>query len=250
MAPLKLIRNSVRYRLRYPGCSVASSAVISADVSFAENVIIGSCVTVRGSTLGKGTIVHTHSVLSQVVSGSNVVFYDHGEFHDVEIGSYSYISTYAKMNMTKVGRFSSIGPSLICGTGDHPVGWISTSPVFFSTLKQCGINFTDKNLFQESKPIVIGNDVWIGAGVFVRDGVTINNGAIVAAGAVVTNDVPEYAIVGGVPAKVIRYRFNEGEIQQLLDIQWWDWSEEQLREAQPHFVKSSVSDLVAWSLGR
>src|SRR5690606_3523018 len=88
--------------------------------------------------------------------------------------------------------------------------------------------------------ITLGNDVWLGAQVFVRDGVVIGDGAIVAAGAVVTADVPPYAIVGGVPAKVLRYRFPEDIIRRLLAVQWWHWDEPRLRGAQPWFVQSDI----------
>ena len=73
-----------------------------------------------------------------------------------------------------------------------------------------------------NKEVVIGNDVWIGGNVSILDGVVVGDGAIIAAGAVVTKDVPPYAVVGGVPAKVIKYRFNEQEIQALLHERWWD----------------------------
>ncbi len=178
----------------------------------------------------------------------NVVFYDQGRFFDVEVGCCSYVATKASVEGTKIGRFCSIGPSLICGSGDHPVDWVSTCPVFFSTLGQCGISFTEKTLFEEQKKFEIGHDVWIGARVFIRDGVVVGSGAIVAAGAVVVDDVPDYAIVGGVPARIIRYRFDDEIIQKLLEIKWWNWSEIQLREVQPYFVSSNIFDFISKAL--
>jgi carbonic anhydrase/acetyltransferase-like protein (isoleucine patch superfamily) len=83
--------------------------------------------------------------------------------------------------------------------------------------------------------------------VFVRDGVRIGNGALIAAGAVVTNDVADYAIVGGVPAKLIRYRFSEAVIHELLEIEWWNWNDSKLREAQPLLSQPDVDAFLAWT---
>lgn len=95
--------------------------------------------------------------------------------------------------------------------------------MFYSTSKQCGVTFATDNVFKEYlKPLKIGNDVWIQQDVFICGGVEISDGAIVLAGAVVTKDVPPYAIVGGVPAKVIRFRYDNETIQFLLRIKWWN----------------------------
>jgi acetyltransferase-like isoleucine patch superfamily enzyme len=151
------------------------------------------------------------------------------------------------MSGVNVGRFTCIGPHFICGYGDHPTNFISTSPVFYSTRKQCGVSFAETSRYDEKRQTTIGNDVWIGARVFVRDGVTIGNGALIAAGAVVTNDVPEYAIAGGVPAKLIRYRFEDDVVRQLLELQWWNWNEDKLRAAQPYLAQPDVNSFLEWT---
>lgn len=93
------------------------------------------------------------------------------------------------------------------------------------------MTYSDDEKYTEFKrQIEIGNDVWIGDSVLILDGVKIGDGAVLAAGAVVTADVPPYAIVGGVPAKVIRYRFNEDEIEHLIKLKWWDKSEQWIKE--------------------
>ena len=87
------------------------------------------------------------------------------------------------------------------------------------------LQFTEKDLFNPSKTTVIGNDVWIGESVVIIDGLKIGTGSIIAAGAVVTKDVEPYSIVGGVPAKLIRFRFEKDIVQKLLNSKWWELSE-------------------------
>lgn len=124
-----------------------------------------------------------------------------------------------------VGRFTSIAPFVDWNPGAHPYQspYVSTCPMFFSTHKQTGTTFANRQCFVEYKGgVTIGNDCWIGQHVFLVGGVTIGDGAVVLAGAVVTKDVPPYAIVGGVPAKIIRYRYDEATIKWLLEIKWWN----------------------------
>lgn len=145
--------------------------------------------------------------------------------HDSYIGSGSTL--YAN-----IGNYCSIGDEVRTVFGSHPTReFVSTSPVFYSLQKQTGRTFTDRQRYEEvltqkneSVPVVIENDVWIGTRVTIVGAVTIHNGAVIASGAVVTKDVPAYSIVGGVPAKEIRKRFSEEEIEALLRIKWWDHS--------------------------
>ena len=132
----------------------------------------------------------------------------------------------------KIGRFCSISNHVICNAGIHPfqAPFATTSPCFFSLRKQNGATFATQQMLNEIKTTdnegafdcEIGNDVWICEGVFINGGIHIADGAVVLAHAVVTKDVPPYAIVGGVPAKIIGYRYDEATIKWLLNVQWWN----------------------------
>ena len=170
------------------------------------------------------------------LAGSNK-FYKGAEINASKIGRHTYVAN-SKITSAEIGAFCSIGPEVkIGGLGNHPTMWISTHPVFYSTLMQSGKTFATSDLFEELKHNKIGNDVWIGARALILDGVSIGDGAIIAAGAVVTKDVPPYAIVGGVPAKVIRYRFSEEVIAALIEWQWWSLPDVVLASLAKDFCK-------------
>lgn len=152
------------------------------------------------------------------------------------IGRNTYIGDDTNLSNCKIGRFCSISTGISVVANTHPSSvFVSTSPSFFSTLKQNGQSFVKECKFDErlhvgDYNIVVGNDVWIGTNALIKGGVTIADGAIIAMGAVVTKDVPPFAIVGGVPAKVIKYRFNEEQIKKLLELQWWNKPDEWLKQ--------------------
>lgn len=147
--------------------------------------------------------------------------------NDSKIGSYTYICDNSMLDNCEVGNFCSIASNVQVISSTHPTdSFVSTSPVFHSLQKQCGITFVKERKFEEilsvgGRTVKIGNDVWIGQNAIIMGGKTIGNGAIIAAGAVVTKDVPDYAIVGGVPARLIRYRFDEDTIIKLNKSEWW-----------------------------
>ncbi len=164
-----------------------------------------------------------------------------GSIFSGQLGRYSYIGEECRINAS-IGKYCSVGNRVMTVSGTHPTrSWVSTHPAFYSTGKQCGMSFVSETLFDETTaPAVIGNDVWIGAGALLIGGVTVGDGAVIAAGAVVTKDVPAYTVVGGVPAKEIRKRFDAETASRLQKLAWWDWPEERLRESCADFPDAAA----------
>jgi len=151
---------------------------------------------------------------------------DRSRLANSTLGDYSYVGTDTKISNATIGKFCSIGPNVTISMGMHPTKtFVSTHPVFYSLTFPSHNRFATEQGFIEHGSVTIEHDVWIGNGASICDNVTIGTGAIVAAGAVVTSDVAPYSIVGGVPAKFIRQRFETEQIDQLLASRWWTQSD-------------------------
>lgn len=144
-----------------------------------------------------------------------------------------------------IGKFCSIacGAKFLFNSANHALGSLSTYPfpIFYGEWGLDGKNVADA--WDNKGDITLGNDVWIGYEAVILAGVTIGDGAIIGARAVVTRDVPPYAIVGGVPARLIRRRFDEATIESLLALQWWDWEPERIRRALPVLQAGDIAAL-------
>lgn len=162
--------------------------------------------------------------ISNCTFGHHDTIYKFARLRNVDLGNFGTVARNAQVFNTKMGHFSGIGPFSYVGLGEHPSSvFVSTHPLFYSTNGQPdSISIVEKNLFEEYKQTYIGNDVITGNCVIIKQGVTIGNGAIIAAGSVVRKDVEPYSIVGGVPAKHIRYRFTKEQIDFLQEFKWWD----------------------------
>ena len=147
----------------------------------------------------------------------------------------------------KIGKFCSIacGAKFLFTSANHALGSLSTYPfpIFF---EEWGLDAKDiRQAWDKRGDIVIGNDVWIGFEAVILSGVTVGDGAIIGSRAVVTKDVPPYTIVGGVPARPIRRRFEDAVIEKLEALRWWDWDEEAIRRAIPAIQSGDLAALEA-----
>jgi len=202
---------------------------------FKENNISFLNNNLKTSQLGFSK--RTHDYLFE----TNIHFRE-GKFDILNIGAFTYLGGKSTIirKVKSIGRFCSIAGNVTISLFEHPVDNLSTHHIFHSTqwlniwpslnnLYQDNLNIKKainsyKNKFKpEDYDGIIGNDVWIGENVTIMKGIIIGDGAIIAANAIVTKNVEPYSIVGGVPAKIIKYRFSQEIISELLKIQWWDY---------------------------
>ena len=153
------------------------------------------------------------------------------EFDDVKIGKYSYYKRGTKLMNCDIGRFCHIGDNCAIGLFGHDTSQVTTYPLkyhFDHSVVDVGQDSTADNV-RKSRQTIIKNDVYIGESVTIFAGVTVGNGAVIGARAVVTKDVPDYAVVAGVPSQIVRMRFSDKIVDDLLDIQWWQWSDDKIK---------------------
>ncbi len=154
------------------------------------------------------------------------------KYFGFSVGKYTYrykqfFNNGSYQLLSSIGNFCSIGDNVTIAKSNHPTSYISTHPFLYE--KKRGIISKDITIDNNDK-VTIGHDVWLGVNSTILPGVSIGNGAIIAAGAVVTKDVEPYAIVGGVPATLIRYRFSKKHIDFLQKAQWWNLPSSEIKE--------------------
>jgi acetyltransferase-like isoleucine patch superfamily enzyme len=168
--------------------------------------------------IDKGCCINDRSIIHP-----NVHLLDNCIVNNSVIDSYTYLGKSCLVQNTRIGKYCSIANEVMIGLGNHPLNLLSTSPLFYRWENPLNIKLIKDDLdIIEYKPITIGNDVWIGARSIIMDGISIGHGAVIAANSVVTKDIPPYAIVAGVPSKIIKYRFEEKEIAELIESKWWE----------------------------
>ncbi len=154
------------------------------------------------------------------------------------IDKYTYISDHTLISSATIGAYNSISSYCQIGGAGHPLDFVSTSPVFTTGRNAMGHHFA-KHEFDPYKQTVIGNDVWIGTHCLIKSGVKIADGAVIGMGSVVTKDVGPYEIWAGNPAKLIRKRFDDDTIARLLEIKWWTWSDDKVKQFAEYFDEPS-----------
>lgn len=179
---------------------------------------------------------------------------------NIRVGRYSYYSGYYHghgfdecarfllpeegVDKLVIGSFCSIGSGaafIMAGNQGHRSDWISTFPFYW--MPEIDAFGGARNGFEPAGDTVIGNDVWIGTEAIVMPGVKIGHGAVIGTRALVTKDVEPYAIVGGNPSETLRMRFVEADIARLLELRWWDWSDDELKSAMPLLTDGDISAL-------
>lgn len=163
---------------------------------------------------------------SKVEAGSELI--------NVKMGKYSFCGYDCEIANCEIGSFTSIANKVVIGGGMHPMDWVGMSPVFYEGRDSVKAKYSEH---KRQLPLTtsIGNDVWIGHGVHLKAGVNIGHGAVIGMGSVVTKDVKPYDVVAGVPARLIRKRFDDSVIAKLLTINWWDLRHEELKECAKYF---------------
>ncbi|RZN34715.1 DapH/DapD/GlmU-related protein [Bradyrhizobium sp. Leo121] len=194
------------------------------------DTVIEPTVKLRESTIGK---------CCEILGDTSVEY--------SELGDFSYLGPGCMVGDAEIGRFCAIAAQVRIGAPNHPIDRPSLHRFTYCPEYYCETAERDRGFFAERRDdrVVIGNDVWIGHAAIVLPGVTVGDGAVLAAGAVVTRDVAPYTIVGGVPARQIRERFNRKIAAQLARIAWWDWPFETIMARLPEFQSTDIEGFCA-----
>lgn len=207
-----------------------------------ESVKIYQGATVKESSIEADCTIGDYSKVEYSDLEDKVRIDRNNYIHNTRMGRHSYTGSNTKIISAEIGRFAAISWNVTIGGGEHDYTRITNHSFLYDDYSHLRPEGVEQAYNRLEKPCRISNDVWIASNVVILRGVTVGDGAVIAAGAVVTKDVPPYAIVAGSPAKVIKYRFGEKKIQDLLDLKWWNWSDEQIRGNYEFFTESDKND--------
>jgi len=187
---------------------------------------VSKIIKYRRFKKNKCTIGDYCDIDNKTILQYNVLVANHASLRDCEIDNYSSIGRYSKLAYVHMGKFCSISWDVTIGAIEHPYDRISTHAFPYTSRAGHFVNHE-----KHFKTITwVGNDVWIGCNSVIISGVKIGDGAIIGASAVVTKDVPPYAIVVGIPAKIIGYRFDSKTVEKLQEIKWWDLDRDEIKK--------------------
>lgn len=187
--------------------------------------------------LGPVPFVHADAVVRDSSLGQFVEIGEGTKILESTLGDYSYTARFADIAYSHLGKFVNVAAFTRINPGEHPYHRASLHHFMYRSSYFWPEEIDESFVFdwRRSRPVRVGHDTWIGHGAIIMKGVTIHDGAVIASNAVVTKDVPPYAIVGGTPAKIIKWRHPPATAQRLQEMAWWDWDHETLRKALPDF---------------
>ncbi len=166
------------------------------------------------------------------------------EIHqECAFGLHSYMNSGLVRSQVVVGRYCSIGRNVIIGSGSHDFGALSTSPALKTNSNPPVLKYADPS---KEIRVKVGNDVWVGDNAYIMSGITIGDGSIIASGSIVTKNVPPYAIVGGIPAKIIKMRFSQELIQAIESVRWFEFPPEKLQNIDIGNITASLEEISTW----
>jgi len=197
-------------------CNINSSKV-------ADNVIVGDMSRLTSSELAEYVKIDRYNLI-----------------YHTQIGRYSYTGPFDMIFKAKIGSFSSISYGVTIGPPEHDYKRLTTHPFLYDPSYNV---FSHEEILPQTKfdkEIIIGSDVWIGCNATILRGIHVGDGAVIGANSLVNKDVPPYAIVAGDPARIIKFRFPEDKIQELLEMKWWDWPIEKIKENRELFLNKVV----------
>jgi phosphonate metabolism protein (transferase hexapeptide repeat family) len=209
-------------------------------------------VTALATKLSEAPLVHPTAVVEASTLGRYTEVAERTGIRHSTFGDYSYIMADGDILNSVVGKFCSFASDVRLNPPNHPMHRVSQHHFTYRAGDYFADAENDPSIFawRQARPVRVGHDVWIGHGATLMPGVTVGTGAAIGAGSVVTKDVPPYAVVAGVPARLIRMRFPDDVVVRLLALAWWDWSHERLREALGDFQALEVTAFLDRHEGR